>query len=126
MYFPIKAIVLTSVMFLVLFLAISLITPFFIRKQQIIRLLKTDKKSEKKYNFLVKLFVGVVTVGLSLVAMTIKNDASFIRPLVDSDFSVIVLLIIFLIGMYPLYMQLSLVIITTIQKTNYYLQKQIC
>ncbi|MFJ9462825.1 ABC transporter permease [Viridibacillus arvi] len=124
MYFPIKAIVLTSVMFLVLFLAISLITPFFIRKQQIIRLLKTDKKSEKEVQFsLVKLFVGVVTVGLSLVAMTIKNDASFIRPLVDSDFGVIVLLIIFLIGMYPLYMQLSLVIITTIQKTNYYLQK---
>ncbi|MGE7923820.1 ABC transporter permease [Viridibacillus arvi] len=124
MYSPIKAIVLTSVMFLVLFLVISLITPFFIRKQQIIRLLKSDKKSEKEVRFSpLKLLLGLVTVGFSLVAMTIKNDASFIRPLVDSDFGVIVLLIIFLMGLYSLYMQLSLVIINTIQKTNYYLQK---
>ncbi|MGE7920520.1 ABC transporter permease [Viridibacillus sp. NPDC093762] len=124
MYFPMKAIVLTSAMFLVLFLVISLITPFFIRKQQIIRLLKSDKKSEREVRLSpIKLLLGLVTVGFSLVAMTIKNDASFIRPLVDSDFGVIVLLIIFLMGLYPLYMQLSLLSITIVQKTNYYLQR---
>ena len=50
-YFPIKAILVTIVFFLLIFLGISALTPFIIRTSSIITLLKGSKKANREIKF---------------------------------------------------------------------------
>lgn len=60
-YFPVKAIILTIVVLGCLFLLISILIPKFIRKQQIINLLKSDEVIEKKQKLGITFIVFIIS-----------------------------------------------------------------
>lgn len=60
-YFPVKAIILTIVVLVCLFLLISILIPKFIRKQQIINLLKSDEVIEKKQKLGITFIVFIIS-----------------------------------------------------------------
>ncbi|MGE7718414.1 FtsX-like permease family protein [Priestia megaterium] len=122
MYFPLKAIVLTFVMFSILFLLISCVSPYFIRKQKVIDLIKSKKKPEKEMKFSpILLFIGFVAVIGSLVC--IMGNVSWVKNFIESTLGTFVLFFIFIGGLYILYMHLYLLIINLLQRKNAYLRK---
>lgn len=122
MYFPLKAIVLTFVMFSILFLLISCVLPYFIRKQKVIDLIKSKKKPEKEMKFsLPLLIVGFVTVIGSLICIT--DNVSWAKPFIESTLGTFVLFFISIGGLYILYMHLYLLILNLFQRSNIYLRK---
>ena len=124
MYFPIKAIVLTLVMFFILFLLVSFFSPLYIRKQKIIQLLKSDKRIEAEVRFSpTALIFALIATGGTLSMMTIGRNAAFVRQISDNTLGVISLFIVFVIGLYFLYLQLSLFVLKLVQKQKRYLQK---
>lgn len=60
-YFPVKAIILTIVVLGCLFLLISILIPKFVRKQQIINLLKSDEVIEKKQKLGITFIVFIIS-----------------------------------------------------------------
>ncbi|HEY4390496.1 MAG TPA: ABC transporter permease [Paenibacillus sp.] len=124
MYFPIKAIILTLVMFFILFLLVSFFSPLFIRKQSIIQLLKSDMKTEAEVRFSpITLVLALIATGGTLLMMTFWYNTTFVRQISDNSLGVLSLFIIFVIGLYFLYMQLSMFVLKIVQKQNRYLQK---
>lgn len=63
-YFPVKAIILTIVVLGCLFLLISILIPKFIRKQQIINLLKSDEVIEKKQKLGITFIVFIISTSI--------------------------------------------------------------
>lgn len=123
MYFPYKAIILTVLMFFILFLLISFVSPYFVRKQKLIQLLKSDKKPEKEVRFSpANLILASILVGFSLPLLTVWHDALFIRS-ISQTIRVPVLFIVFVIGLYLLYMQVSVFMLNIIQKQEWYFRK---
>ena len=63
-YFPVKAIILTIVVLGCLFLIISILIPKFIRKKQIINLLKSDEVIEKKQKLGIAFIIFIISTSI--------------------------------------------------------------
>ncbi|WP_152393419.1 ABC transporter permease [Paenibacillus guangzhouensis] len=64
MYFPLKAILLTVVVFTILFTMIAYVTPMFLRKQTIMQMLTANRKGEREIKFsMLQLLLGLVLLG---------------------------------------------------------------
>lgn len=63
-YFPVKAIILTIVVLGFLFLLISILIPKFIRKKQIISLLKSDEIIEKKQKLGIAFIIFIISTSI--------------------------------------------------------------
>lgn len=63
-YFPVKAIILTIVVLGCLFLIISILIPKFIRKKQIITLLKSDEVIEKKQKLGIAFIIFIISTSI--------------------------------------------------------------
>lgn len=66
-YFPVKAIILTIVVLGCLFLIISILIPKFIRKKQIINLLKSDEVIEKKQKLGIAFIIFIISTSIVYV-----------------------------------------------------------
>lgn len=122
MYFPVKAIGLTFTTFSILFLLISFISPYFVKKQKVIELIKSKKKTEKETKFsFILLLIGTINVVGSLVV--IRSNTSWIKAFIESTMGTLILFVIFISGLYLLYMQLYLLVINSLQRSNVYLRK---
>lgn len=118
MYLPVNAILLTTVLFLILFLLISFITPMFLRKQKIIQMLKAERASEKEIKFSV-----VETLFCILLLAGGVGVISFMADTLNSTLGVLALIGIFLIGLYLLYRQVFIMILNTLRKKGLYKRK---
>lgn len=118
MYFPIKAIMLTSVLFLGLFFLISTISPRFIRKEKALNLLKSDKKDEKSVKILPLFMLSGVMSIFSLIALITLKKMELVLS------STIGMLTIFLLGLMSLYFLIivlgKLILRLIIKSKNYY------
>lgn len=124
MYFPSRAVALTLVMFFMLFLLVSFFSPLFIRKQKIIQLLKSDKRMEAEVRFSpIALTFALLATGGTLSMITLGHNAAFVRQVSNNILGVFFLFIVFVIGLYFLYLQLSVLVLELVQKQKRYLQK---
>ncbi|GAB1787074.1 FtsX-like permease family protein [Priestia megaterium] len=122
MYFPVKAIGLTFATFSILFLLISFVSPYFIKKQKVIELIKSKKKTEKETKFsFILLLIGTIALVGSLVVIRSNNFS--IKAFIESTMGTLILFVIFIGGLYLLYMHLYLLVINLLQRSNVYLQK---
>ncbi|WP_026477511.1 ABC transporter permease [Alkaliphilus transvaalensis] len=118
MYFPIKAIILTTVMFLGLFFLVATLSPRFIRKEKALNLLKSDKKDEKNARIpIVFMLLGVLSV-FTLVALTILKKIELVLS------NTLGLLVVFLLGLISLYFLIivlgKLILWLVIKSKHYY------
>ena len=123
-YFPIKAIGLTFVMFFILFLIISFITPKFIRKDKVIKLLKSDKISEKESKIsplLMTIGVFIAFILILLVAFYKKYEG--IRGFVDSQLGTTGMFVGALVVLYVIYSQGSILLVSKLKSKKLYLKK---
>lgn len=124
MYFPSRAIALTLVMFFMLFLLVSFFSPLFIRKQKIIQLLKSDKRMEAEVRFSpIGLTFALLATGGTLSMITIGHNVAFVHQVSNNILGVFFLFIVFVIGLYFLYLQLCVLVLELVQKQKRYLQK---
>lgn len=68
-YFPIKAIILTVLVLVCLFLLISILLPRFVRQQKIIQLLKSEEVGEKKQKLGLTFIIFIISTLLVSVIM---------------------------------------------------------
>ncbi|WP_061994578.1 ABC transporter permease [Clostridium sp. ATCC 25772] len=123
-YFPIKAIGLTFVMFFILFLIIAFITPKFIRKDKVIKLLKSDKISEKESKtspLLMTIGVFIASILILLIAFYKKYEG--IREFVNSQIGTTLMFVGALAVLYILYSQVSIFLISNLKSKKFYLRK---
>ncbi|MFF3921032.1 ABC transporter permease [Paenibacillus lactis] len=109
-YWPVKAILLTAGAFAALFLVISLFTLLFIRKNQVLKLLKgTSKpKTEPKANlFLALLGVILLTIGFSVLRVKELDPTGLMIAAVTG-----------ILGTYFFYSQLSVWVVRMLQRNR--------
>lgn len=109
-YWPVKAMLLTAGAFAALFLVISLFTLLFIRKNQVLELLKgTSKpKTEPKANlFLALLGVVLLTIGFTVLRVKTLDPAGLIIAAATG-----------IMGTYFFYSQLSVWIVRMLQRSR--------
>lgn len=109
-YWPVKAMLLTAGAFAALFLVISLFTLLFIRKNQVLELLKgTSKpKTEPKANlFLALLGVVLLTIGFTVLRVKALDPAGLIIAAATG-----------IMGTYFFYSQLSVWIVRMLQRNR--------
>lgn len=109
-YWPVKAMLLTAGAFAALFLVISLFTLLFIRKNQVLELLKgTSKpKTEPKANlFLALLGVVLLTIGFTVLRVKTLDPAGLIIAAATG-----------ITGTYFFYSQLSVWIVRMLQRSR--------
>lgn len=124
MYLPIMAIAITFVMFTMLFLTISLASPFFIRKNNIINLFKSDKTDEKEIKFsYFGMFIGSLIFICSIYIIIFGSKNNYVKEFMGSEIGYIVTFIGILIGGYILYRQIAIVIVSYLKKTKLYFRK---
>lgn len=123
-YFPIKAIGLTFVMFFILFLIIAFITPKFIRKDKVIKLLKSDKISEKESKISPLLMtIGVFITSILILLIAFYKKYEGIREFVNSQIGTTLMFIGALAVLYILYSQVSIFLISNLKSKKFYLKK---
>lgn len=115
MYFPIIPILITTVLFLILFLLISSLTPKFIRKEKILSLLKSEKKDENNTIPLIFHFVGLLSLFvLSGIILFERWD------LLDNSYGFFIVLILGLFGLYFIIAILGKLLLISVTKTKGY------
>ena len=118
MYFPIIPILITTVLFLILFLLISSLTPKFIRKEKILSLLKSEKKDENNTIPLIVHFVGLLSLFvLSGIILFERWD------LLDNSYGFFIVLILGLFGLYFIIAILGKLLLISVTKTKGYYRK---
>ncbi|MEW9094714.1 MAG: FtsX-like permease family protein [Clostridiaceae bacterium] len=124
MYIPIKAIVLTSVMFFILFYIISLISPIFVRKNKVINMLKADKRYEKDMGFspLVMIIGLLIIIGFVFI-FNFYNKITLLKNFIDSTIGTMSIFVAILAVLYILYTQLPILIISIIKKKRLYFRR---
>ncbi|WP_027622953.1 ABC transporter permease [Clostridium lundense] len=124
MYMPIKAILLTFVMFFILFFIISLISPIFIRKNKVINMLKSDKTDEKDMVFsLLLMTIGLLIIIALGFIFNFYNKIALIKDFVDSSVGVMLMFVVILVVLYILYTQLPILIIEAVKKERLYFKR---
>ncbi|ABR49677.1 protein of unknown function DUF214 [Alkaliphilus metalliredigens QYMF] len=120
MYFPIKAIILTTVMFLGLFFLVATLSPRFIRKEKALNLIKSDKKDEKNARIpFVFMLLGVISI-VTLVALTILKK---IELVINNTLGLLVVFLLGLISLYFFIIVLGKLILWLIIKSKHYYKK---
>lgn len=118
MYFPIIPILITTVLFLILFLLISSLTPKFIKKEKILSLLKSEKKDENNTIPLIVHFVGLLSF------FVLSGLFLFERwNLLDNSYGFFIVLILGLFGLYFIIAILGKLLLISVTKTKGYYRK---
>lgn len=99
-YFPIQAILLTVVIMGFVFFGIAYFTPKFIRKKEIVKLLKAEVKDDKQQKLVPALVFFLILAPILLWALTGKSD--FARSMQESFFLPFLLIIAAVLGTYLL------------------------
>ena len=129
LYLPINAFVLTTIVFLILFIIVSTFTPMLIRTKKAIRLLKTNsgKQKEKKPSILVSLFGAICLFGGYALAGNPKYFVS-INPQVGVIYmvsSIFVIPTFVTIGTYFFFSQISFLLIYILKTRRKFYMKRI-
>lgn len=122
MYIPLQAIFVSSFLFGILFLIVSICMPHIIRKEEITTLLKTDKMEEKeeKHTFLL-LTIGILSI-LCIAGFLFLPGKQIAEFRNTSIFPVLLLVLIMLIT-YVLFQQILGIILGNVRKTNLYYKR---
>ncbi|MGH4123564.1 MAG: ABC transporter permease [Clostridium sp.] len=121
MYVPIKAILLTFVMFFILFLIISLIFPIFIGKEKVIKMLKSDKTDEKEMSFsLLLMIIGVLIILSFIFIFIFYNKIDSLKTFVNTGMGTALMFGAIMVAIYLLYVQISILIIGSMKKGKMY------
>lgn len=97
-YFPAQAILLTVVVMGFVFFGIAYFTPKFIRKKEVVKLLKAEAKDDKQQKLIPALVSFLILVPILLWALTGKSD--FARSMQESFFLPFFLVIATVLGTY--------------------------
>lgn len=100
-YFPAQAILLTVVVMGLVFFGIAYFTPKFIRKKEVVKLLKAEAKDDKPQRLIPALVSFLILAPISLWALVGKSD--FARSMQESFFLPFLLLIAAGLGTYLLF-----------------------
>ncbi|MGH0566269.1 FtsX-like permease family protein [Bacillus cereus] len=129
LYLPINAFVLTTIVFLSLFIIVSTFTPMLIRTKKAVRLLKTNvgKQKEKKPSILISLFGAICLFGGYALAGNPKYFVS-ISPQVGLIYmvsSIFVIPMLVTIGTYFFFSQISFLLIYILKTRRKFYMKRI-
>jgi len=120
MYLPIKAIILTSMLFLGLFFLVSAISPKLIRKERALNLLKSDKTDEKDNKIpIILVFIGAISTFSLISIIKFKK----INLLLDNSTGALLIFLLILMSLYFLIVILGKLILKLIIKSKYYYKK---
>lgn len=100
-YFPVKAILLTAVIMGLVFYIIAYFTPKFIRKKEIIKLLKAEVKDDKPQKLIPILLVFLILAPISIYIFISKSD--WVRSIQENFIFPFVLLSVIVLGTYLLF-----------------------
>ncbi|HEY4601419.1 MAG TPA: ABC transporter permease [Cerasibacillus sp.] len=111
-YFPTKAILLSFVSFVLLFLVISFFVTFVLRTKKLVELIKADKQSkgEPKASLLLTILAAILLIGGYGVALYVKGTQVVI--------ALIPVAIVVIIGTYFFFTQLSVFVIRRLKKNK--------
>lgn len=129
LYWPTNAFILTTIVFLSLFIAVSSFTPMLIRTKKTVHLLKANsgKQKEKKPSIFVSLFGAICLLGGYILAANPKYFFS-INPQVGVIYmvsSIFVIPTLVTIGTYFFFSQISFLLIYILKKRRKFYMKQI-
>ena len=100
-YFPVKAILLIAVIMGLVFYIIAYFTPKFIRKKEIIKLLKAEVKDDKPQKLIPILLVFLILAPISIYIFISKSD--WVRSIQENFIFPFVLLSVIVLGTYLLF-----------------------
>ncbi|MEK4709347.1 ABC transporter permease [Bacillus sp. FSL R10-2780] len=129
LYIPTNAFILTTIVFLVLFIAVSAFTPMLIRTKKALHLLKTNnvKQKERKPSILISLFGAICLLGGYILAVNPKYFFS-VNPQVGVIYmvsSIFVIPALVTIGTYFFFSQISFLLIYILKKRRSFYMKRI-
>ncbi|MBE7121601.1 FtsX-like permease family protein [Bacillus cereus] len=129
LYLPTNAFILTTIVFLSLFIAVSAFTPMLIRTKKAVHLLKTNngKQKERKPSIFVSLFGAICLLGGYVLAGNPKYFFS-INPQVGVIYmisSIFVIPTLVTIGTYFFFSQISFLLIYILKKRRKFYMKRI-
>ncbi len=129
LYIPTNAFVLTTIVFLGLFIAVSAFTPMLIRTKKALHLLKTNnvKQKERKPSILISLFGAICLLGGYILAVNPKYFFS-VNPQVGVIYmvsSIFVIPALVTIGTYFFFSQISFLLIYILKKKRSFYMKRI-
>ena len=128
LYIPTNAFILTTIVFLGLFIAVSSFTPMLIRTKKTVNLLKTNcrKQKERKPSIFISLFGAICLLGGYILAANPKYFFS-INPQVGVIYmvsSIFVIPALVTIGTYFFFSQISFLLIYILKKRrNFYMKR---
>ncbi|NLT95838.1 MAG: ABC transporter permease [Clostridia bacterium] len=131
-YFPVKAILLTAGVFILIFLGISAITPRIIRTNSIITLLKGVKKANREIKFsIIQSLAALLLLG-SGYFMALSPKLYDLNPFLDRvvlfierlPYTEVILTTFVVIGTYLFFSQLSILVLHRLKENKkFYLKK---
>ncbi|KXI47176.1 FtsX-like permease family protein [Bacillus pacificus] len=130
LYWPTNAFILTTIVFLSLFIAVSSFTPMLIRTKRAVNLLKTNnsgKQKERKPSIFISLFGAICLLGGYILAANPKYFFS-INPQVGVIYmvsSIFVIPSLVTIGTYFFFSQISFLLIYILKKRRKFYMKRI-
>ncbi|MFK4468809.1 FtsX-like permease family protein [Bacillus sp. RC252] len=129
LYIPTNAFILTTIVFLGLFIAVSAFTPMLIRTKKAVHLLKTNnvKQKERKPSISISLFGAICLLGGYILAVNPKYFFS-INPQVGVIYmvsSIFVIPALVTIGTYFFFSQISFLLIYILKKRRIFYMKRI-
>ncbi|MGE7873296.1 FtsX-like permease family protein [Bacillus paramycoides] len=129
LYIPTNAFILTTIVFLGLFIAVSAFTPMLIRTKKAVHLLKTNnvKQKERKPSIFISLFGAICLLGGYILAVNPKYFFS-INPQVGVIYmvsSIFVIPALVAIGTYFFFSQTSFLLIYILKKRRKFYMKRI-
>ncbi|AFU17670.1 ABC transporter permease [Bacillus toyonensis] len=125
-YWPTETFILTTIVFLCLFIAVSAFTPMLIRTKKAVHLLKANgwKQKERKPSILISLFGAICLFGGYTLAGNPKYFAS-LNPLAYMLSSIFVIPALVSMGTYFFFSQISFLFIHTLKKRRKFYMKRI-
>ena len=129
LYRPTNAFILTTIVFLGLFIAVSAFTPMLIRTKKALHLLKTNnvKQKERKPSILISLFGAICLLGGYILAGNPKYFFS-VNPQIGVIYmvsSIFVIPALVTIGTYFFFSQISFLLIYILKKRRSFYMKRI-
>ncbi|MFA9559226.1 ABC transporter permease [Evansella sp. AB-rgal1] len=111
-YFPILAIVVTFISFIILFFCISIFVSFILRTKKLVDLMKGDKQSkgEPKASIILSIFAALLLIGGYGTALYVEGAAVI--------YAMIPVIIVVTLGTYLLFTQLSVYIIRVLKNNK--------
>ncbi|WP_434303450.1 ABC transporter permease [Clostridium botulinum] len=117
-YFPVKAIIITFLAFILMGILISILTTYMIKEDEVLNLLKgTQKpKSEPKTSNIIAILCVILLIGGYYFSITSTTK--------NIEYRIIPVTVVVIIGTYLLFSQLSVFVITILKKNRkFYMNK---